>query len=269
MIRLLSIEWAKLKHYKAFKVIASLYFLVLVGVCCSVHFLFLYLESKGADFQGIKPSIIPFYQFPDVWQNLAYLGSFLKIIAAFLVIISVSNEFSYKTFRQNLLDGLSRTEFFLSKQSLIFMLSFLHTFIIFICGLFMGLAYTPAIFRNEMFQQFSFLPAHFMQVYFYLNIAMLLALWLKKAGIAIILLALYSLFIEPILGVILSYQMDSDVVRDLLPIRAFENLVPLPFKKYIFFQTTNHVSWTTWLTAWGWGALLLWANHRIVQRKNA
>jgi ABC-2 type transport system permease protein len=55
-------------------------------------FLMQYLKNQGAEFNGIDPTILPLYDFPDVWQNMTYVATFFKIILAFIVIISVTNE---------------------------------------------------------------------------------------------------------------------------------------------------------------------------------
>ena len=97
IIRLLEIEWLKLKNYKVFWILIIMYFLGLILILSSGMFLMQFLKSKGAEFQGIDPTILPLYDFPDVWQNMTYIATFFKIILAFIVIISVTNEISYRT----------------------------------------------------------------------------------------------------------------------------------------------------------------------------
>ena len=110
MIRLFEIEWLKLKNYTVFWILLIMYFLGLILILSSGMFLMQFLKYKGADFNGIDPTILPLYDFPDVWQNMTYIATFFKIILAFIVIISVTNEISYRTMRQNVIDGLSKWE---------------------------------------------------------------------------------------------------------------------------------------------------------------
>ncbi|MFK5098226.1 hypothetical protein, partial [Klebsiella pneumoniae] len=55
------------------------------------------------------------FVFPEVWQTVAYFSSFFVLLPSILVIMLVTNEYTYKTHRQNIIDGWSRNEFLLSK----------------------------------------------------------------------------------------------------------------------------------------------------------
>jgi hypothetical protein len=123
MIRLFEIEWLKLKNYKIFWILFGLYFLGLLVVCSGGMFLLEYIKRTGGDFKGIDPTILPLYDFPDVWQNTIYVATFFKLFLAFIVIISICNDINYRTLRQNIIDGLSKKEFLISKFTLIFSLS--------------------------------------------------------------------------------------------------------------------------------------------------
>ena len=72
MIRLFEIEWLKLKNYKVFWILIAMYFLGLIIVLSSGMFLMQFMKNQGAEFQGIDPTIIPLYDFPDVWQVAAH-----------------------------------------------------------------------------------------------------------------------------------------------------------------------------------------------------
>ena len=115
MTRLFEIEWLKLKNYRVFWILIIMYFTGLIIVLSSGMFLMQFFKNQGAEFSGIDPTIIPLYDFPDVWQNMTYVATFFKIILAFIVIISVTNEISYRTMRQNVIDGMSKWEFLKSK----------------------------------------------------------------------------------------------------------------------------------------------------------
>ena len=115
MIRLFEIEWLKLKNYKVFWILIGMYFLGLILILSSGMLLMEFMKNHGAEFEGIDPTIIPLYDFPDVWQNMTYIATFFKIILAFIVIISVTNEIGYRTLRQNIIEGLSKWEFLKSK----------------------------------------------------------------------------------------------------------------------------------------------------------
>ena len=100
MIRLLKIDLLKLTNYRTFWIMVILYFATM-GVITSSGMEFLkWLVSKGADFNDVDILRVPLYHFPDIWQNLTYVSLFFKLVLAVVVIISITNEFSYKTVRQ-------------------------------------------------------------------------------------------------------------------------------------------------------------------------
>ena len=79
-----------------------------------------WLKSKGADFDEVDILRVPLYHFPDIWQNLTYISTYFQPILAIIVIISLTNEFSFKTIRQNIIDGFDRKDFLVSKLLSIF-----------------------------------------------------------------------------------------------------------------------------------------------------
>ena len=74
--------------------------------------------------QEINIDRIPLYHFPDIWQNLAWTSGLLKMGVAIMVVVSITNEYTYRTIRQNIIDGMSREEFLLSKVYTNLLLSF-------------------------------------------------------------------------------------------------------------------------------------------------
>src|SRR4030095_12140300 len=112
MLKLLKIEWLKLKNYRTFWILTTLYMLSIVGINFIVfkiqESIFEEKQSKGVAelLIGSRP-----YSFPTVWQMTAFVSSFLLFLPGLLMIIFITNEFSYKTHRQNIIDGWSRRQF--------------------------------------------------------------------------------------------------------------------------------------------------------------
>ncbi len=102
MIRFLKIDYKKLKNYRTFWVLTILYFATMGLVTSSGMEFLKWLVSKGADFDRIDILKIPLYHFPDIWQNLTYVSLYFELVLAIVVIVSVTNEFSYKTIRQKM-----------------------------------------------------------------------------------------------------------------------------------------------------------------------
>ena len=114
MIKLLKIDFKKLRHYRTFWILSILYFTTMGLVTSSGMEFLKWLKSKGADFDEVDILRVPLYHFPDIWQNLTYISTFFQPVLAIIVIISLTNEFSYKTIRQNIIDGFDRKDFLIS-----------------------------------------------------------------------------------------------------------------------------------------------------------
>ena len=106
MLDLLKIEYKKLIPYSTFWVIFGLFFLFTPIVFYGVG--------------QIKIDILPIdfatmYNFPAVWNNITYIASWFNLLIGMLFVILICNEFSFKTFRQHVIDGHSKADFIISK----------------------------------------------------------------------------------------------------------------------------------------------------------
>jgi hypothetical protein len=226
------------------------------------------MAGSGMEFEGISPDIIPFYNFPDVWQNLTYLASYLKFFLAFIVIISVTNEYSYRTIRQNIIDGMSPTDFLLAKQSMIFAFSIFNMLIIWLAGTLMGLFYGSGFRFSLYIMDMEFLLAHFLELVTFLNLAMLISVLMKKAGFAIIGLCFYAIFLEPALVGILNYKFDDHWLITLFPIHAVNNLIEVPFQRYVFMEIQDFVKLSSALIALAWLVISIGLNYFLIAKRD-
>ncbi|WP_369592733.1 ABC transporter permease [Marivirga arenosa] len=268
ILKYLQIEWLKLKNYKTFIRLASLYFLLLLLIMSSVKILLSWMTNSGVEFQGISPNIIPFYDFPDVWQNLTYLASYLKFFLAFIVIISVTNEYSYRTIRQNIIDGMSPSQFLIAKQTLIFGFSLFNMLVIWLAGTLMGLFYGTNFVFSMYINDMEFLLAHFLELVTFLNLAMLISILLKKAGFAIIGLCFYAIFLEPAIVGILNYKFDDHWLITLFPIHAVNNLIEIPFQRYVFMEIQDYVKVSSAIIALAWLVISVALNYVLIAKRD-
>ncbi|HEX3010139.1 MAG TPA: hypothetical protein VHO90_21235 [Bacteroidales bacterium] len=265
MIRLLNIEWLKLRKYKAFNILMILYYVVLVTVCSSGMAILEFLKSKGAEFQGFSPTILPIYDFPDIWQNLTYVATILNAFPAFLIIISITNEIQFKTLRQNIIDGLDRMDFFLSKFGFILLISIVNTLILLVNGMVLGLIYSYDTSFEAIFSHAGFLPAFFLNNLTFFMFAFLLSLLIRRTGIVIVLLGIYTYFAEPIATLILAnvpeFPKFCKEIVAFFPIKGINNLIPNPIGKYAFMEITDFVPFKAVAIVFGQLALytgLIW-----------
>lgn len=109
MLRLLNIEFQKLKYNKAAKVITITYFILIafIALIASIEFNFAGVKFRIAD-QGI-------FNFPYIWHFNTYIAAWSKLFLAIVIVSMMANEYSHRTLKQNLIDGLSKKEFISSK----------------------------------------------------------------------------------------------------------------------------------------------------------
>jgi ABC-type transport system involved in multi-copper enzyme maturation permease subunit len=254
MRRLVSIEFLKLKHSKSLWVLLGLYVILMVVVSFSGGWLLQYIADQGVKWRGIDPTILPIYDFEDIWQNLTYLSSFLKLLPAFLIIISICNEYTYRTHKQNIIDGLSRKEFFLSKLAFSSFLAFLSAGLVGVLGLILGFANSEIRTWEAIFSNIEFLAVHLYQLILFFLFAMLAALVLKRSGLTIVGLIFYTLFIEPITATIVSSK--NDLYNFFFPVESIASLIEFPFTRYLLMETNNSVSLLNVGVAGLWGAAI-------------
>jgi ABC-type transport system involved in multi-copper enzyme maturation permease subunit len=249
MLHLLKIDLKKLTNYRTFWIVCGMYFITLTFVTASGMEVLKFLADRIEDFGGeININRIPLYHFPDVWQNLIFVSGFFKFILGVMVIISVTNEFAYRTLRQNVIDGLSRWEFIQSKILTNAVLAGTSAVLLFLIALITGMIYSPELHFSEIIDDVEFFPAYFLQVFGYLSFALFLGVFINRSGLTIIVLMLaraLELFV-------IHKVVDVDVLNQFFPLESMEALITLPFQRYVFMEVLDHPLITTVLVAAFW-----------------
>src|SRR6187549_325359 len=164
MLHLLKIDLKKMMNYRTFWVVCGLYFIMLAFTTASGMEFLKWLANTFEDFGSeLNINRIPLYHFPDVWLNLIWFSGCLKIVLAIMVVISVTNEFTYRTVRQNIIDSMSRAQFLFSKV----LLSLMSVTMIFVIGLVTGMIYSPVISLENIITDLEFFPAYFLEIFFF------------------------------------------------------------------------------------------------------
>jgi len=129
MLRLLSIEFHKLKYNRASKTLSIIYFglLLSIALVTTIKIEFGDFKLHLAD-QGI-------FNFPYIWHFNTYMAAILKFFLLLVIVSMVSDEYSYKTLKQNLIDGLSKKEFILSKFYTVIAFSLISTVFVLVISL--------------------------------------------------------------------------------------------------------------------------------------
>lgn len=267
MKSLLRIEWLKLKHYGAFKII---FLLFAIGIFLTNYIVYS-VNTNFIEKSGQMGTIIGFtpYSFYNTWQTTSYASGFLLILPAMLMIIFVTNEYTYKTSRQNIIDGWSRSEFINIKLVLALILAVISTILVFISASVFGLFSGTDFSMNH----FSHVGFFFLKALSYNVIAVFISILLKRTGFAI---GLYFIYLgaENIASQLLDFasikmrlngMVDLGSLGDYLPMNAADGLLTFPennLKSMTRGAMPTEYFWVVFAFALGYLFLFLWLTHR-------
>lgn len=229
MNELLKIEWLKLKNYTAFKVMAIFF---IVGVFALNYIVYIVNKNIVNNVPGAGLISFSPYDFPNTWQSTSYATGFILLLPALLLLMLFTNEYTYKTHRQNIIDGLSRRQFISVKMMMAFIFALLATFLVLISALVFGLASgTSFSFHGIIFVAYFFLKALSYNI-----IAILFSVIVKRTGFAIGIFFIY-MGSENILSQFLNVwsikikrdnKLDLGNMGDYLPMNAADGLLEFP-----------------------------------------
>lgn len=220
MKKLLSIELKKVLTYATFWIMLGVYMVM-------VFMMFFFLRSIKLTGPLAFFNLDSYYSFPMLWHSLSWVASFFTLLLGMLVIILVTNEFTFRTVRQNIIDGLSKVDVLAAKLYLIILIALFATIVVFFTGIICGLITTENLQNSMIFEKINFLPAYFVQAIAYMCFALFVGTLVKKSGLAIGVFLLYKI-IEWI-----AYYRVPSIIADYLPMHTISNLVQMPSIKLL------------------------------------
>lgn len=212
--KLFQIEKIKALSYPAFKTLMIIHF-----------FLFFLVVLVVSQVQFSMPgfSIKKLYQFPNIWEFFPWVASWFNLFLAIVVILLVGNEFSNRTFRQNVIDGLSRNDLIKGKLILIFSIAVYTFVIVFLAIMIFGLINSDDYSMNAIFGKSYLLFIYFIQAIGYMSLGLMITVIFRNNALSIIMFILYFFPIEPIIRLIFEAPE-----RRYFPIKIISNLTPMP-----------------------------------------
>ena len=226
---LLKIEWLKFKNYKPFYILSAFFVL---GVFASNYIAFKIVNAVKKEEVGkvVLNSFKPFH-FEHVWQTVSYVSGYVLIIPVLLIILSSTNEFTFKTHRQNIIDGWSREQFISVKLQMILLMALACTLVVISSGFLFG-SLSDGSFSLKHFEGVGFF---FLKALSYFMVALLFAVLIKK-NFAVGLFFVYMYFenfLSQILDFVSAYLknkqgLDLGSLGDYLPMNASDALLTFP-----------------------------------------
>jgi ABC-2 type transport system permease protein len=223
MQHLLKIEWMKLKPSRGFW---TLFLLFIISIF-SINLLVYNFTAHSISAKDAKLLIGAPFSFPEVWQNVSYISGFLLFLPGILMITIITNEYSFRTHRQNIIDGITRSQFIKVKYLVLLLLSVVFTLAVFICALLFGLLNGASI----SFTKVYYIGYFFLQCITYSSIALLFGFLFKKTGLAIGLFFVYAIVLERMLSGIANMGTGSLYLGNYLPLTSADRLITFPFAK--------------------------------------
>jgi ABC-type transport system involved in multi-copper enzyme maturation permease subunit len=227
MKRLLAIELQKIWKNKASRVLTIAYFVLLsfIALIASIKF------DLGPF--HVDPAEMGIFNFPFIWHFNTYVAAVLKFFLAIVIVSMMANEYSYGTLKQNLIDGMSKKEFVLSKFLTVILFALASTVFVFIMSLILGYSFSSYTEIGIVFSDLEYLLAFFVKLAGFFSLCLFLGILVKKSAFALGFLIVWSILESIIIG-ILNFKIfpdnekTADAITQFLPLEAMSNLIANP-----------------------------------------
>ncbi|GLB49971.1 ABC transporter permease [Neptunitalea lumnitzerae] len=277
MKRLLQIEFIKLWNSRASKILIIAYFAILslISILASIKFDIGEIHFRLAD-QGI-------FNFPYIWHLNTWIAGFLKIFFAIVIVSMMSNEYTNKTLKQNLIDGLSKKEFVLSKFYMVLIFSLVSTIFICILTLVLGLIFSDFNTPLVILKDTDYLLAYFVKLLGFFSICLFLGMLVRKSAFALGFLFIWYILEWIGYSALNHYFPDNsnipDKIFNFFPINSLANLVKEPVTRFNPVKTASNLIGETivkdYLTHWyeyaialAWTFIFIFFTHIILKKRN-
>jgi ABC-2 type transport system permease protein len=211
------------------------FFVLGVVACNLIVYLFIKNVLSKVEVAKIFLSGLPF-DFERVWTTVSYYSSFFLMLPALLIVILITNEFNYKTHRQNIIDGLSRFEFLKVKIGMALIFALASTLVVILTALIFGVASGTA-FSLEGFKNVGYF---LLKAFTYNMVAVVISLLTKRSGFAIALFFIYTIFENGVSLFLFFWAVKLKEERNIdwgnlgnyLPMNASDGLLTAPFEQF-------------------------------------
>jgi len=226
MLRLLNIEIHKLKHSRASRALIFIYFILLTSIALIAAIKF---DIGPVKFHLAEQGI---FNFPYIWHFNTYMAAIFKFFLLLVIVSMMANEYSNKTLKQNLIDGLSKQEFVLSKFYTVVLLSLISTLFVFVVSLILGYSYSDFNEISIVTTDLEYLFAFFIKLVAFFSFGLFLGILVKRSAFAVGAMFVWFM-IEGFAKGMLYWKFETivDKVMPFFPLEAMSNLIKEPFTR--------------------------------------
>ncbi|MEM1259316.1 MAG: ABC transporter permease [Bacteroidota bacterium] len=276
MVRLLQIEFIKLWNNRASKVLIISYFIILTSIALVAAIKF--------DIGPVKFHLaeIGIFNFPYIWHFNTFVTAFFKLFLAIVIVSMMANEYSNKTIKQNLIDGLSKKEFILSKFLTVLSFAGISTVFVFVVSLILGLVYSDFDELSIIFSDLEFVLAFFVKLVGFFSFCLFLGILVKRSAFALGFLILWQILEGIIRGLIRWKLFDGDTTERIMgffPLQSMFNLIKEPITRLEAVQTVAdqvgesielnyYVNWYEFLIVTAWTLIFIYLSYALLKKRD-
>lgn len=277
MKRLLSIELQKIWKNPASRVLTISYFVILSFIALIAS-----INIKIGNFQ-LHFAEMGIFNFPFIWHFNTYIAAILKFFLAIVIVSMMANEYSYGTLKQNLIDGMSKKEFVLSKFLTVVLFAFVSTFFVFIMSLILGYSFSSYTELSIVFSDMDYLLAYFVKLVGFFSFCLFLGVLVKRSAFAIGFLFVWNI-IEGIANGILTFKVfpksnTAEQITQFFPLESMSNLIVEPITRLSVIKNiqtavgdTNvkdySVHFSSIFIVLVWTTLFIFLTYKIIKKRD-
>ena len=277
MKRLLAIELQKIWKNRASRVLTISYFVVLsfIALIASIKFNIGFIKFHLAE-MGI-------FNFPFIWHFNTYIAAILKLFLAIVIVSMMANEYSYGTLKQNLIDGMSKKEFILSKFLTVVLFAAASTVFVFFMSLILGLCFSSYNEVSIIFSGLEYILAYFIKLVGFFSFCLFLGILVKRSAFALGFLMVWNI-IEGIAKGILSFKLFpecnvSAYISKFFPLEAMSNLIVEPITRLSAIESIGtqmgienikdySVHWYSILIVLAWTVIFMLMSYKLLEKRD-
>jgi ABC-type transport system involved in multi-copper enzyme maturation permease subunit len=277
MKRLLAIELQKIWKNRASRVLTISYFVILSFIALIAS-----INIKIGSFQ-LHFAEMGIFNFPFIWHFNTYIAAILKFFLAIVIVSMMANEYSYGTLKQNLIDGMSKKEFVLSKFLTVVLFAFVSTFFVFIMSLILGYSFSSYTELSIVFSDLDYLLAYFVKLVGFFSFCLFLGVLVKRSAFAIGFLFVWNI-IEGIANGILTFKVfpksnTAEQITQFFPLESMSNLIVEPITRLSVIKNiqtavgdTNvkdySVHFSSIFIVLVWTTLFIFLSYKIIKKRD-
>jgi ABC-2 type transport system permease protein len=286
MIRLFLIEYYKLVKSRSsiLLITAYFFFLTLIAAIAAIKFDIGPIQFHLAE-QGI-------FNFPFIWHFNTFIAAFFKLFLAVVIVSMVSNEYSNRTLKQNLIDGLSKKEFIASKLIMVVVFSALSALFVALISAILGGIYSDYTEWSLIVLDLQFLGLYFLKLIGFFSLCLFLGILIKRSAFALGVLIVLAIAEQIAFGIggellyeFMTFEEKSDAfalaqeIKSFFPLQASFNLIHEPFTRLSAVQSvvkelgeTMELDYYTSAKEIGlaslYAFLYIWGSYKLIQRRD-